>query len=145
MKQQSAATPAASSSPLLAPLTATLIGGVCGTGLRLLIDTLLPHSDTEFPVSTLLTNVVGAFFLGLLIARFWSHAPEWLKAGLGAGLLGSFTTFSAVMVSLVAQTITGLWFVAAVYLVLSLGLGLAAAAVGLRVGRVATPIDWVDE
>lgn len=118
---------------------------MCGTGLRLLIDTLLPHSDAEFPLGTLIVNVAGAFVLAVLVARFWHRASEWMKAGLGAGLLGSFTTFSAVMVSLVAQSSTGLWLMAIMYLVLSLGLGLTAAAVGLRVGRIATPIDWVDE
>lgn len=116
-----------------------------GTGLRLLVDTMLPHTNSEFPLSTLLINVVGAFVLGLLVARLWSGASDWLKAGLGAGLLGSFTTFSAVMVSLVAQAHSGFWMLAATYLVLSLGLGLAAAALGLRVGRVSTPIDWIDE
>lgn len=116
-----------------------------GTGLRLLIDTLPPHTATEFPLGTLLVNIVGAFALGLIVARLWSRSPEWLKAGLGTGLLGSFTTFSAVMVSLVEHTTSGLWMMAAAYLALSLVLGFAAAALGLRVGRVATPIDWVDE
>lgn len=118
---------------------------MCGTGLRLAIDTLLPHTAAEFPFSTLIVNVVGAFTLALIVARLWSRAPEWLKAGLGAGLLGSFTTFSAVMVSLVESTTSGLWMMAAVYLVLSLVLGFTAAAIGLRVGKVSTPIDWVDE
>lgn len=118
---------------------------MCGTGLRLLVDTLLPHSDAQFPLGTLLVNVAGTFVLALLVARFWSGASEWLRAGLGAGLLGSFTTFSAVAVSLVAQTSTGLWMMAGAYLLLSLSLGLAAAALGLRVGRISTPIDWVDE
>lgn len=145
MTAESTKIPAVRTLMPLAPIVAAFVGGVCGTGLRLLIDTLLPHTNTGFPLSTLITNVVGAFALGLLVARFWSKASEWLKAGMGAGLLGSFTTFSAVMVSLVAQTSTGLWFMAAAYLVLSLALGLTAAALGLRVGRVATPIDWVDE
>ena len=118
---------------------------MCGTGLRLAIDTLLPHSGAQFPLGTLILNVGGTFVLAVLVARFWSRASEWLKAGLGAGLLGSFTTFSAVMVSLVVHVTTGLWLMAAIYLVLSLVLGLIASALGLRVGRVATPIDWVDE
>lgn len=133
------------SAPAPLSLLAAFIGGACGTGLRLLVDTVLPHSDAEFPLGTLFVNVVGAFVLGLAVARLWSRAPEWLRAGLGAGLLGSFTTFSAVMVSLVAQTTAGMWWMAVAYLLLSLGLGLAAAAIGLRVGRVSTPIDWVDE
>ncbi len=126
-------------------LLAVFVGGIVGTGLRLLADTLIPHGDTGFPFSTLLVNVVGSFVLGLVIARFWSAADPWLRAGIGTGMIGSFTTFSAVMVSLVAQGSHGLWILAMVYFVLTLILGFASAAVGLRVGRVTTPIDWVDE
>ena len=129
----------------LSLLAAALVGGACGTGLRMLVDTLLPHTDAEFPGGTLIVNVVGAFLLGLLIARFWSRISEGWKVFFGSGLMGSFTTFSAVMVSLVAQTVGGLWMMAVVYLVLSLALGFTAAALGLRIGRVATPIDWADE
>jgi CrcB protein len=126
-------------------LVAVLVGGMAGTGLRLLADTLIPHSDTGFPVSTLLVNVVGSFVLGLVVARLWSRLAPWLRAGLGTGLLGSFTTFSALMVSVVALGSHGLWALAVAYFVLTLVLGFAAAAIGLRVGRVATLIDWVDE
>lgn len=124
---------------------AALVGGACGTGARLLLDTVIPHTDTEFPLSTLAVNVVGAFLLGLVVARLWSRLSEWMRVGVGTGFLGSFTTFSAVMVSLVTQGASGLWWMAVVYLALSLVLGFAAAALGLRVGRVATPIDWADE
>lgn len=126
-------------------LLAVLLGGMLGTGLRLLVDVLIPHGDAGFPVSTLLVNVIGSFALGLLVSRLWAHAPRWLKAGLGNGLIGSFTTFSALMVSLVAQASLGLWMLAAGYLVLSLVLGFAAAALGLRLGQLRLPIDWVDE
>lgn len=125
-------------------LFAVLVGGMIGTGLRLLADSVIPHGNGDFPLSTLIVNVLGSFLLGLIIARFWSAAP-WLRAGLGTGLLGSFTTFSAVMVSVVALANTELWMLAIAYLVLSLVLGFAAAAIGLRVGRVSTSIDWVDE
>lgn len=126
-------------------LLAVLLGGMLGTGLRLLADVLLPHDDTGFPVSTLLVNVIGSFALGLLVSRLWAHAPRWLKAGLGTGLIGSFTTFSSLMVSLAAQASLGLWLLAVCYLLLSLALGFAAAALGLRLGRLRPPIDWVDE
>lgn len=126
-------------------LLAVLIGGMLGTGLRLLADVLIPQSDTGFPTATLLVNVAGSFVLGLLVSRLWTHAARWLKAGLGTGLIGSFTTFSALMVSLIALGSHGLWLLAACYLVLSLVLGFAAAALGLRLGRPHLPIDWVDE
>ena len=122
-------------------LLAVIIGGMLGTGLRVAIDTLLPHSDREFPLSTLIINVAGSFALGVLVARVWPGAPAWLRAGLGAGLLGSFTTFSALAVALVSLGPTPL---AALYLGLSLLLGLTAAFLGLRLGRRA-PIDLVNE
>lgn len=113
--------------PTWRELLAVALGGLIGTGARLAIDTLVGQ-----PLSTLAINVVGSFALGLLVARLWSSAAPWLRAGLGAGLLGSFTTFSAVAVTLVQL---GVSWGAALYLALTLALGLAAAWAGLRIGR----------
>jgi fluoride exporter len=127
-------------------LLAVVVGGLVGTGLRLGLDTLIPHQDNAFPFSTLLVNVLGAFTLGILVARLWQRVPAWGRAGLGAGLLGSFTTFSALAVSLVALVSVNEWMLAVVYLLASLALGLAAAWAGLRIGsRRVTPIDLADE
>jgi len=122
------------------PIAAVLIGGIIGTGLRIGLDALIGHTDTQFPWSTLLINVVGSFALGLLVARVWPVAPAWLRAGLGAGLLGSFTTFSAFAVSLVTLTRDGFGGLAVVYLVASVAAGLGAAGLGLRLGRRPAPI-----
>jgi CrcB protein len=111
------------------------VGGIVGTSARLLLDTVLPHSDTDFPTSTLLINVVGSAVLGFLVARVWPTAAPWLRAGLGTGVLGSFTTFSAVVVALVTLVEDGRMMHAALYLGLSLVLGFAAALGGLRLGR----------
>ena len=118
-------------------LLAVVVGGMLGTALRLGLDLALPHGDGDFPVSTLLINVVGAFALGLLVARVWPGARPWVRAGLGAGLLGSFTTFSAFAVSLVSLTAADEWMPAAAYLVATLVFGLAAAWAGLRLGAPA--------
>ena len=126
-------------------LAAVLVGGVVGTALRLAIDTAVPHSDTAFPLSTLIINTVGAFALGALVARLWPTAPPWLKAGLGAGLLGSFTTFSAFAVSLVSLTSAGEGMPALGYLALTLVLGLGAAWLGLALGRPAPVTPDADE
>lgn len=126
-------------------LLAVFVGGMIGTALRYGADALIPHTNTTFPLSTLLVNVVGSFLLALLVARLWLRASAWLKAGLGTGLVGSFTTFSAIVVSITAQAAHGLWLLAIGYLILSLALGFGAAALGLRFGRRTAPIDWVDE
>ena len=118
----------------LAP--AVFLGGMVGTGLRLGIDRALPHADTAFPASTLIANTIGAFVLGWLVAGLWTRPglPPWLKAAVGAGVLGSFTTYSAVMVSLVALGTAGFPELGWVYLAATLLLGFGAAALGLRIG-----------
>ena len=127
-------------------LLSVLVGGAVGTALRLGIDTVIPHDEVSFPVSTLVVNTVGAFVLAVLVGRLWPRAASWQRAGLGAGLLGSFTTFSAVAVSLVSLTSAGFGMLAAAYLAATLLLGLGAAALGLRLGssRI-TDVDLVDE
>ncbi|MEO7124335.1 MAG: CrcB family protein [Lacisediminihabitans sp.] len=127
---------------------AVAVGGMLGTGIRLLTDTLIPHEASSFPVSTLLVNVVGAFVLGVLVSSIWARprTPNWVKAGVGTGILGSFTTFSALITSLLVEATLGMWWLAVVYLFASLVLGFAAAALGLRVGhRLPARPDLVDE
>ena len=137
-------------------LLAVVVGGMIGTGLRLALDLAVPHADDAFPVSTLVINVAGAFALGLLVGRYWPTARDWVKAGLGPGLLGSFTTYSAFAVSLVALASADEWMLVAGYLATTVVLGFGAAWAGLRVGalsggqrRVGAPgaptIDGVNE
>lgn len=111
-------------------------GGLVGTALRLGVDLALPHTDTEFPLGTLLVNVLGALVLGWLVGGLWTRPslPRWLKVALGPGLMGGFTTFSAVMVSLVAQSAAGLWGLALLYLAVTIVAGFGAAALGLWTG-----------
>lgn len=130
---------------MLRSLLAVFAGGMVGTALRLGADALIP-SDA-FPWSTLVVNVVGTFLLAVLVGRWWRIAPEWLRAGLGAGLLGAFTTFSAVMVSMLQFTTSGEILIAGVYLAASLILGIVAAVAGLRLAgpRAISGIDEVNE
>jgi len=132
--------------PRALPLVAVLVGGMLGTALRFGIDLAIPHAVDAFPLSTLVVNVLGALALGLLVANVWPTASDWLKAGLGAGLLGSFTTFSALAVSVVAISGTGDPTLAIGYLAADLGLGLGAALLGLRLGNRGTPpVDLENE
>jgi CrcB protein len=113
---------------------AVLAGGLIGTGLRVGLDLLLPHATGQFPWSTFLLNVAGSLALGVLVARVWPIAPAWLRYGLGTGLLGSFTTFSALAASVVTLTASGDGFLALGYLIASLAIGIGAAVAGLRIG-----------
>lgn len=115
-------------------VAAVFVGGLIGTSLRLLIDLALAHDLDEFALSTLLVNTLGAFALGLLVAALWPRVPGWMRAGLGPGILGSFTTFSALAVSVVALTQAGDLVGAVLTVVLSIGLGMLAAWAGLTLG-----------
>lgn len=121
-------------------LLAVAVGGLLGTALRLAADLAAPHL-----VATFVVNVVGSLALGFLVARLWPVAPAWLRAGLGAGLLGSFTTFSAVALGAVELTATGSGLTALGYVAASVVGGVVAAAIGLRLGARRVPPIGADE
>ena len=118
-------------------LLAVALGGVLGTGARWGVDALLPTaSPGTLSVSTIVVNVVGSFVLGLLVATVWSRSgvPLWLKAGVGTGLLGSFTTFSAITVNAVAGALEANLLAVVGAVLLSSVFGLLAAWGGLALG-----------
>lgn len=118
--------------------TAVAAGGLLGTELRYALGLLFPDQPGDLPWATLGINLVGSFVLAALttiwIAR--PHTAFWLRAAIGPGLLGSFTTFSAVVFSADQLTRAELPGVGMLYLGLSVLLGLAAAAAGWRTGKV---------
>jgi CrcB protein len=124
---------------------AVLAGGLIGTAMRLGIDALLPHAHDGFPWSTLLINVIGSFALGMLVARVWPVAPDWLRLGLGTGLLGAFTTFSALVVSAFSLLGAAQPMLALLYLGATLVAGIAAAFLGLRIGNRPPPAIGPEE
>jgi CrcB protein len=118
-------------------LGSVALGGFAGTLLRYGLGQAVPEAG--FPWTTLGINISGSLVLGLLTG-WWagrSGFPTWLRSGLGPGLLGSFTTFSAVAVFSASPGVlsTGTAWTAAVYLLLGLLLGVCAAAAGLAGGR----------
>ena len=125
----------------MARIVAVLVGGFLGTFARFALDALIPHTTPgAWAISTTLVNVTGSFVLGFLTASLWVRrsTPPWLKAGLGPGLLGSFTTFSAIVLNVVAAAHEGRVADALLALLSSLLLGLAAAWLGLRLGARAS-------
>jgi CrcB protein len=115
-------------------LLAVFVGGLIGTTLRLLVDLAIAHDLDEFALGTLIVNVSGSFVLGVLVAALWPRVPDRVRAGLGPGILGSFTTFSALAVSVVALGQAGDVVGAVLTVVLSIVLGMLAAWAGLTLG-----------
>ena len=104
-------------------------GGTIGTAARMAIGLVLP--DAGLPWAVFLANVLGALLIGILTARLPS--PE-VRVFLGTGVLGGFTTYSALAVGILTVGQSAPWL-AATYGMGSVLLGLTAAAIGLRVGR----------
>ncbi|GGH94012.1 fluoride efflux transporter FluC [Arthrobacter liuii] len=117
---------------------AVAAGGLIGSELRYGLGLAFPDAPGSIPWATLAINISGSFVLAALttlwIAR--PHTAFWLRAALGPGLLGSFTTFSAVVFASDQLARAGEHPVWAAYLGLSLVLGLAAAGAGWRSGRL---------
>ncbi|WP_347755826.1 CrcB family protein [Agrococcus sp. ProA11] len=81
---------------LLRSVLAVLAGGTLGTAARALLQASIPDWWLLLAI-----NAVGSLLLGVSVAAL-ADAPAWLRHGLGAGVLGGFTTFSAVAVASVA-------------------------------------------
>lgn len=115
----------------MTPLRVLLVavGGMIGTAARMLVGLIAP--DAELPWAVLLANVLGALLIGILTARLPSTD---LRVFLGTGVLGGFTTYSALAVGALEVAQRAPWLAVA-YAVGSVLLGLGAAALGLRLGR----------
>ncbi|KQM23388.1 hypothetical protein ASL10_15340 [Frigoribacterium sp. Leaf8] len=79
------------------------LGGTIGTGLREALALSFPAAPGSIPVTILLINVVGAFALGLLLESLVRRGPDAgrrrdLRLLVGTGVLGGFTTYSALAV-----------------------------------------------
>jgi len=77
-------------------------------------------------------NVAGSFALGLLAG---SAPSEHVRAVLGVGFLGGFTTFSTFSLDVFADLESGRVGRALAVVVLSVGFGVAAAAAGWALAR----------
>jgi CrcB protein len=123
---------------------AVAVGGLLGTELRYGLGLAFPDLPGTVPWGTLWINVGGSFVLALLTTVWMArpHTAFWLRAGLGPGLLGSFTTFSALVFVVDQLARAGSHIIWVAYLVLSLLLGLSAAGAGWRSGRILG--RWLD-
>ncbi|WP_242361950.1 fluoride efflux transporter FluC [Limosilactobacillus antri] len=107
----------------------TSSGAALGAILRYLLTLAGKKTAWNWPLTTLLINLTGAFMLGLATHCLASNSL--LMTFLGPGVLGGYTTFSTYNVELVTLIHSHRWRAATGYAVLSLAGGLLAAAIGL--------------
>ena len=113
-------------------LPAVAAAGALGALARAGLGEAVPVAPGRLPVATLAVNLLGCLLLGLLVAR--CRDGHWARPVLGTGLLGGFTTWSALAVE-TDRLLLDAPALAVGYLALTTAGGLAAVALGLRLGR----------
>ncbi len=123
------------------PLLAVVLGGGLGAGLRFLAYRFLCNfikGETFYFLATLSVNVLGCLLLGFIMGFFSTRnglVPKELILFLGTGFCGGFTTFSTFGLEGLALIEKGELGLFALYMLLSLGLGLLFGFAGLLLGR----------
>lgn len=112
-------------------------GGAVGGLARYEIGLAWTTTGGTFPWPTFAINTSGALVLALLVVVVTERATHagYVRAALGTGLCGAYTTFSSVVVSADRLAAHGHPGLAAGYVAASLGAGIVAAALGLAGGE----------
>ncbi|MDB4451200.1 fluoride efflux transporter CrcB [Pseudomonadales bacterium] len=115
------------------------VGGSLGAVLRYLVTLWsIQKFGDGFPWGTLLVNIVGAFFVGLMIALLQERTllnPYW-RPLVVVGALGSLTTFSMFSVEMLQFIERGNWALALAYMLSSVIICVALVAFGLQLGKL---------
>lgn len=113
---------------------AVAAGGGMGTLARALVTQAAVDNGVLTMWAVLVVNVAGALALGWYAAHV-RNSNRWSTLFVGfvaAGILGSFTTFSAFSLEVVELFEAGDWLVGSAYAVVTISAGLAAATIGRR-------------
>lgn len=108
------------------------IGGMLGASLRFLLTELFGDVGTGvFPWATFFVNVTGAFCLTFLLflPRVKARLGEAVFIGLTTGVLGSYTTFSLIIMEVHGLFSHDKWM-AALYLVTTIFIGFSSSYLG---------------
>ncbi|WP_244930235.1 CrcB family protein [Nocardioides sp. W7] len=112
---------------------AVALGGALGAVLRWSLGEVAPDGS-GFPWTTFAINVSGSFLLALALGLGAVRRRPVLLAGLGSGVLGGYTTLSALAEQSRSLLADGQLATALAYLVGTALVCVAAVAVGSRLG-----------
>jgi CrcB protein len=127
-------------SPFGLPLLLVVGGGVVGTALRVLVSAAVPDAG-GLPVGILVVNLLGAFALGLLLEVLALRGPDTgarlrVRLLVGTGVIGGFTTYSALAADTSLLVDAERLPAAAAYALGTVVLGAAASLAGILIGRL---------
>jgi len=112
---------------------AVALGGGLGTLARVGALEATEHLPQGEMLATLAANTLGALGLAFVLTRGLPEFPHWLRSGITVGFLGSYTTFSAIALLTVTETMA--WGLG--YLAVTLVAGIVAVLVGRALGVAA--------
>jgi fluoride exporter len=117
---------------------AIAIGGTLGCWARYAQSNFVQAAlGRDFPFATLSINVIGSFLMGFLFILTLERLmiPPSVRVGVLTGVLGGYTTFSTFEMETLLLAENGEFLKAALYVVLSVVIGLAAAFGGAYLAR----------
>lgn len=120
---------------LLAVGVGSFLGGIARYGVQLYFQRSFPSS---FPLGTLVVNVAGCFIIGIIYALSVKEnllSPQW-RIFLATGFCGGFTTFSTFAYENIFLLSEREYLSTALYIGLSVLLGLLAAYAGALLVRL---------
>ena len=114
------------------------IGGFIGSVCRYLLGLLPLDNSQGFPVKTLITNVLGAFVIGVIVAVAAGNDSVNPRSilFLKVGICGGFTTFSTFACETGTMMEKGQTGLAVLYVILSVVLGVLAVWGGQYAGKI---------
>ena len=112
-------------------------GGAFGASLRFFVSSVFKVYFPYFPIGTLIVNIIGSFFIGLLANYLNSKeiSELFIKYFVIIGLLGSFTTFSAFSIETIDLIKEGRVSLSLIYILLSIILSISAAFLGFFLNK----------
>ena len=110
------------------------VGTLARYGLQGLVQV---RAGSAFPYGTLLINLTGCFFLGL-IGQFTMNrivlSPDW-RLAITVGFFGGYTTFSSFGWETAKMLEDGEWLRATTYVIASVVVGLLLSVAGIRLAN----------
>ncbi|MCA9254970.1 MAG: CrcB family protein [Phycisphaerales bacterium] len=116
-----------------------MVGALLRFGVTLGVKSITPR---DFPYGTLVVNVTGCFLLAAIVTLIperrgpaVNSSVDSVRLAITVGFLGAYTTFSSFIVEIYDLFKAGTPVRAVAYLAISIGLGLAAAWLGVAAAK----------
>jgi CrcB protein len=114
-------------------------GGAVGSVARYLLATSLQGATGwEFPIGTVIVNILGCFLIGLLYVWLVARPDPRndLRVLLMVGVMGGFTTFSSFSLETVTLAMSGSYLNAVLNVVVSLVACLGGTSLAIALARI---------